>query len=60
VTAPLSDASPRVNIRWVSMATVHWYKDRAETFNTAKSLLDEAKMRRDATSLAKLVETAGK
>ncbi|KIY98881.1 hypothetical protein MNEG_9078 [Monoraphidium neglectum] len=50
----------RVNIRWVSMATVHWYKDRAETFNTAKSLLDEAKMRRDATSLAKLVETAGK
>lgn len=47
-------------MKWLSMATVHWYKDRAETFNTAQSLLDEARMRRDAQSLSRLVDTAGK
>ena len=49
-----------MNGKWVNTATVHWYKDRAETFNTAQSLLDEARMRRDARQLARLVETAGK
>lgn len=50
----------RVNYRWLSMVTVHWYKDRSETFNTAQSLLDEPQMRRDAASLEKLVASAGK
>ncbi|KAI8464316.1 MAG: glycoside hydrolase superfamily [Monoraphidium minutum] len=50
----------RVNAKWVGVATVHWYKDTAETPNTAASLLDEGRMRRDAASLAALVETAGR
>jgi hypothetical protein len=42
------------------MVTIHWYKDRAENYNTGETLLDENEMRLDAGSLRRLVETAGK
>ncbi|GBF89859.1 hypothetical protein Rsub_02563 [Raphidocelis subcapitata] len=50
----------KVNHRWISMVTIHWYRDRAENYNTAETLLDENEMRADAGSLRRLVETAGK
>lgn len=42
------------------MVTVHWYKDRSDSVSASPSvLLDEPRMRRDVSSLARLVAAAG-
>jgi hypothetical protein len=50
----------RMNARWVSMTTVHWYKATSETFNTPQSLLDEDPIRLEMDNLAQLVKVSNK
>lgn len=46
--------------RWVDLATVHWYKDTAETFNTAETLMDEGPVRAEMANFRELVKIADK